>query len=165
MGSATAGFVLHFARRHEEAIDRARKTVEFDSTFFLGYIGLGHPLLLLERFDEAIDAYERARVLSDDNCLAMAWLAAANVLAGRRQRGTEVLAELLAMSQVRYISPACIAIPLFALGDGRRALEYLRAACEGRDPFALFWKAMPGFELISDDESFREAVEMVGIWG
>jgi tetratricopeptide (TPR) repeat protein len=160
----TAGS-LQFARRHDEAIVRARETVELEPAYLLAHVTLGHISMSTGKYHEAIDAYERARVLSDNGALSLAWLAAANAVAGRRDRAMDIVDELLTMSEQRYVCPVALATPLFALGDERRALGYVRRACEGRDPFALFFKVEPAFDPMRDSPGFQEAIEMVGIWG
>jgi tetratricopeptide (TPR) repeat protein len=157
--------VLVIARRFEEAIEQALKTERLDPTYFLAQIAAGHAKMSIGRYDGAIDSYERSRILSNNSPLSLAWVSAANAFAGRKERAAEIVNELLAMSEERYVCPVAIATPLFALGDGRKALEYVRRACEARDPFALHFKAFPAFDPMRDVPGFDEAIEMVGIWG
>src|SRR5207253_1470605 len=80
--SATVGFALLFARKYDQAIEQFREALELDPNHFLSYYRLGHIYSLKGLHREALEAAQKAVVLSGRSTETLAGLAQAFAAAG-----------------------------------------------------------------------------------
>ncbi len=150
-----AGWPFYFARDFESAIRRFRKALDLDEHFIPAHGWLGMALGQQRRYDEAIDAFARALEV-DRIPILMAMLAHTHAIAGHRDRAEELLADLVAQSQSRYISPYDIAVVHAGLGNTSEALKHLRDAVEDRSAWLVFVNVDPRLDSLRGEVGFGE---------
>ena len=152
-----AGWPFYFARDFESAIRRFRKALELDEHFIPAHGWLGMALGQQRRYPEALDAFGRALEVERIPILT-AMLAHTHAIAGNRDTAERLLADLVAESQNRYISPYDIAVVHAGLGDTAAALEQLHKAVEDRSAWLVFTNVDPRLDGLRREPGFAEIV-------
>lgn len=115
------------------------------------------------RFDEAREAFARAKQLSpNDGNLASA-VAYLEALAGRRQEAEKILAELVrfAIRGLPYNSQ--VAGVRAALGEKEAALGWLDLARSSREGAMVWLKIDPRFDSLRGEPRFQEILTQMGL--
>ncbi len=118
--------------RYPEALEVARRVVEFEPTFSRGYSVLGWAHVLMGNYDEGLAALERAVTLAPGSTLFRAQLGEAYALAGKAEQARDVLRTLHAMAKERNVSPYHFAYVHAGLGENDEAMDWLEKAYEER---------------------------------
>jgi TolB-like protein/Flp pilus assembly protein TadD len=118
------GWHLWRAGRVEEALGAAQRAREIDPQFpEVDYLA-GTVLTDLGRYEEAVAALNRLGGFSAENPKIRCALAIAYARMGDRAAAEEILDELLALSEERYVSPKFIGLTYLTLGEDDLALEW-----------------------------------------
>lgn len=89
------GWGLYFARRFEESIEQYRHLNEqTDGQYPLGFYGLSWVLRIIGKFDEAVEAVERALKFDENSTFVLTSYAQTLAAAGKRAKAEEILARL-----------------------------------------------------------------------
>jgi hypothetical protein len=88
-------------------------------------------------------------------------LAQAQGVAGDRLAITRIVQEL-AKSGHRYVSPYNVARAYAAIGDKRRAFEWLERAYQEHNPDLIELTRDPSFTSLRSDAKFRELEQRIG---
>jgi tetratricopeptide (TPR) repeat protein len=123
------------ARRVDEALDIARRSIDIDPTYFLGHNMLGEASWAAGLHDEAVAAFERAHALAPWFGVASGWLAAVHRLAGREERADAVLAAVGPTSKPLW---GRVVYHLLT-SELDAAADWYEQMVEERDPFALLY--------------------------
>jgi len=114
-------------------------------------------------FPEAIAEFQKAVDGSNRVQLAVASLAHAFALAGKRAEAEKLLAELKERSGSEYVSSYLIAEIYVALGEKEAAFKSLDQAYDERSIDLVLAKVDPRLDPLRDDPRFQELVKKVGI--
>jgi len=126
---ANSAVVALAADEPQEAIEFATQAIAINPEFWVGYVHLGSAQLALGNYDAALQAFSDAEKFSGDNSAGAA-SSRAYVLAklGRKDEARDVLAELIALSAERFVSPLHIAVIHAGLEEVDLAFEWLERA-------------------------------------
>jgi serine/threonine-protein kinase len=160
--TTSVGWAHYFARDFERAIEFGRKTLEMDPDFGVAYWNIGLAYEALSRYEEAIDAFQRA-ARSSRELTVLAHLGRSRALAGRSVEAQLVLDDLRERASRHYVASYYFAIVHLGLGERDRAFEYLERAYEERSGFLAFLGVEPMFDAVRDDERFADLTRRVGI--
>jgi tetratricopeptide (TPR) repeat protein len=134
--------IYYHARDYKALMEASRRALSSDANNWSGHYFLAVSLDGLGRQAEAIPEYEKAVGLSQGNTDALAGLAHAYALVGKRSGATMILVQLQERSSSNYVSPYMLATIHTALGDKNRAYALLEMAYQERSPdIAYFLKA------------------------
>jgi TolB-like protein/Tfp pilus assembly protein PilF len=98
-GHARLGHILDFAGRPGEGLPLIEKAMRLDPHYpFMYVFWLGHAFHSLQRYDEAVAAYQRTISRNPDFLYARLWLAAAYARLGRMEEAKAEAAEALRLS-------------------------------------------------------------------
>jgi TolB-like protein/Flp pilus assembly protein TadD len=155
--------ILYRARRYEESIAQCRVAQEFDpgDANTLWFFALA-----LEQKGEmrgAIEKLEQAVSLSPAPHYK-ALLGRARAIAGERAMAIEILNELKAASQRRYVSPFDLAVVSVGLGELDAAFQWFEEAYEQR-VFRLVELTLPMFDSLQFDPRWQDLVGRMGLPG
>jgi len=120
------------AGRYEEALRSVIRVIEVEPHLPLAHLTLGWVYLLTGKQDEGLASIEKGVSLAPDSSLYLAQLGQAYARVGRTAEAREILRQLEALQQVRYVSPYHMAYVHAGLGEDERALSWLEAAYEQR---------------------------------
>jgi eukaryotic-like serine/threonine-protein kinase len=158
-----AGWELYFARRHQEAIEQIRKTLEMDPTFARGHWFLGLAYEQEAMYREAIAEFQEAFDLSEGSPSMLGTLGHAYALSGNREKARQALAHLQELSKRRYVPPFDPAVIYAGLGDKERAFEWLEKAFEDRSWGMVRLKVDPRFDRLHADPRFASLLRRMGL--
>jgi tetratricopeptide (TPR) repeat protein len=83
----------------EPALAALRRTVEIDPDYVNAWAAMGYGLIDVERYDDACQAFERARAIAPDAATVQYGLGRAHLLAGRPDKAIEPLRQAVAISR------------------------------------------------------------------
>lgn len=149
--------VYYHQRDYPALVEAGQKAVtaypnSWQSHYFLavGYEGSGRPA-------QAIPEYRRAVELSEADTDALAGVAHASVLAGKRIDAEKILRDLQTQSKTQYVSPYMIAVIYAGLGNKNKAFEFLEKAYQEKSPdLAYFLKADLRLDPLRSDLRFQD---------
>jgi eukaryotic-like serine/threonine-protein kinase len=118
------------AGRHEEALQAALRSVEFEPEFGRGRSTLGWAYLKNGMAEQGMTELEHAVRLVPGNTLYLAQLGEAYGLSGRTEQAREVLRRLQELARERYVSPYHMAYVYTGLGEQEAAIDFLERAYE-----------------------------------
>jgi tetratricopeptide (TPR) repeat protein len=153
-----AALVSYHGRRYDQAVRECERTLERDSTSFLGLLAVSLSYAALGRYEEAISYAKRGVELSPGLKLLRALLATVYAMAGDRAAAQTILGELLEASKQGYVGPTMISWIYANLDDPDAAFESLRTACSTHDCTLAFGIRVPIYDRISADTRFNELV-------
>jgi tetratricopeptide (TPR) repeat protein len=141
-----------------EAESECRRALELDPDFWRAAVGLGRCYEMQGRYQEAIECFERATVLSDRVPTAIGALGRAYALACRRKEAQDLLTELDQLALERYVSPYARALIYLGLDD-ERVFECLERSYHDRTGWLMFLATDPRFDRLRSDGRFRSLLE------
>ena len=161
--NAAAARPYYNARRYEEALVQARKTLEIDSTFSRALFWLGLVEEQLHHPKEAVLALQRAVASAGPIPVYLAALGHGYAVAGRRGEALAIVEELRRRSGSQYVSPFDIATVYVGLNMHDAAFEALEAAYEDRAYGILFLRVDPRFDPIRSDPRYIGLLRRIGL--
>jgi TolB-like protein/DNA-binding winged helix-turn-helix (wHTH) protein/Tfp pilus assembly protein PilF len=141
--------------RAQDSRARLDKVLQIEPRFWPAHQALAGWHFSARRPDDALAALRTAQSLAPGSVQPLANIGTLLALNGQPGPAREVLAQLLAQSQQRYVPPAMVASVYCALGEREAALDWLNRAREVRDvnlPFitlcSLTLKDEPRFDAL-----------------
>jgi tetratricopeptide (TPR) repeat protein len=132
--NSVLGFAFDTVDKSDEAIAQLRKTIEIDPNFGNAYGLLGNVLEHRGRLKEAIAEYEKNVSLGEDP-IALAQLAAAYFLVGRKAEAQQLWDKLKSLSNRQYVPAYSMAVVQLAFGNKEEAIRLLEKSYEDHAPF------------------------------
>jgi tetratricopeptide (TPR) repeat protein len=130
----SVGNALLFMGDDERALKEYRKALELDNTSVPVRAGIARVYEWRGEHEKALAEYRLLVQHSQETPPAKAALGAALARAGRTSEATQILHELIAASQTRYVSPVDLAIIYVGLRDDTAALNWLDKAYDEKSP-------------------------------
>ena len=156
------GWMLYFARRHNEANEYFLKALELDPNFMRGHLILGQNYIQQGLFEKAIAEFETASRLSQGT-VSTIMTGYCHARAGRAEEANRILKSLLALSSTKYVPPGGLALLYDALGDRDKSFELLNKALDEHSGIFLFIKVDPLFDNLRSDPRYTELLRRVGL--
>ena len=156
--------VLYMVGQYDEAAEQCRKMQELDLGQVLGQVYCGDVDVQQGKLAAGIQELEKAVTLSEGNTpRAIAHLAYAYALAGRKNDAEGMLAKLNELSNKQHVHPDLVAGVYAGLGQKQEAFEWLEKAYQvhGRDLLEL--KYDPHFTNLRSDPRFIDLVRRIGL--
>ena len=120
--------------RLDDAIDEARKAVELDPAFWVGWLDLGILLAIRRQHDEAMGCAERAMAAAPWSPYSLGLMAATLANSGRTEEGEALRVTLRGDA---YGGPLALAVYSLARGDNETAADWAVKTVEQRFPGAI----------------------------
>jgi TolB-like protein/DNA-binding winged helix-turn-helix (wHTH) protein/tetratricopeptide (TPR) repeat protein len=144
------------------ALDHARQAVVLNKAFWIGYMELGQAYEQLGQYESALDALTTAARFSGDNSKSVSLRGYTLAKAGRAQEARDVLNELQAASQKRYVPPYAFALVHAGLGERDATFQWLERARTARDVHVIFLTVDPKWDSYRADPRFIELLARCG---
>ncbi|MGD9629419.1 MAG: tetratricopeptide repeat protein [Pyrinomonadaceae bacterium] len=112
---------------------------------------------------QALAGYDRL-LKRPDGQPALRWAGYAFAIAGDRARAFETAARLEEAMKEHITSPTHLAAVYGALGETKRAMDFVEQAYEMRDPFVLWLGKDPRFDSLRTECRFEAIVDKVGFF-
>jgi tetratricopeptide (TPR) repeat protein len=160
--AANAAWNCYLARRFDEAVRQGQQAVALNPELWFAHTMLGLAYEKAGRYQDAIDALNRARAL-DRSVTILEFLAGTYVAAGRKAEARKVLDELTTRASQEYVCPFEIATVHAALGDTRAALEQLEKGYEHRADCMPWLEADPKLDSLRQLPQFQDLRRRMGL--
>ena len=161
--TALAWRVYGSAGRFEDGIREARAVIEIEPNYGIAYRRLGLLYLLSGKREEGLAEIRRGMPPSQPGPLALADLGYAYAFLGQKDQALKILGDLELHAGSKYVDASRIALIYMGLGDGDRAIEWLRRGLEQRDMGMLVLRADPRFATMRTDPRFQAILRSVGL--
>ena len=155
-GNPFLQMAYHCARQFELMAANCRRTIELYPDFPVSHWALGWACLEMSDYESAIAEMRIALECSGRATLYRALLAEAHMLAGDRDVGERMLADLLEGSAQQYVSPYMVARLYLALDRKDEALRWLESGWQGHAAWMPFLKVDPRMDALRGDRRFSE---------
>ncbi len=157
-----AATMLHYAKRYDEAIAQAKRTLELDSTYDIGHAQLARTYLALSRCPETLAEFAKSplgRTRYEGSMFGYAYS-----VCGHREKALAALRDMEARkSKGEYVTAEATALVYLGLGERDRAFEWLNRAVDERDWSLYLLNVEPLFDRVRSDPRFAELVRRVGL--
>jgi TolB-like protein/DNA-binding winged helix-turn-helix (wHTH) protein/Flp pilus assembly protein TadD len=159
-----AAGVYYQLRDYEALVDASRGGVVSNPKEWIEHYDLGVGYEGIGKALEAVSEYQKAVELSEGNLDAMASLAHAFAVIGRKTEAKKILTDLEKRSQSEHVSPYYIATIYAGLGEKDKAFEFLERAFQERS-LELSWhiKADLRMDNLRSDARFEALLRTVGL--
>lgn len=135
------------------------EALRLDPQLRSGWLTLGALEISQRRYEEAIECFEKARVLDADASDNALNLGAAYLLAGRSEEAGELFLQYLARSPNRLEALLLVAKNYAVAGSPQRAVELLEEAVELDERSRIALRTDPSFESLLDVPRFQKLLE------
>jgi TolB-like protein/Tfp pilus assembly protein PilF len=161
--AAGVAWMHHLARDFDGEAEQARRSLELDPNFMIGFFRLGLGLAHRGRYPEATEALRSAVRLSGESPGLVAELGYVSARAGDATAAREAITALEKASPRRYISPYYLALVHLGLGEKEAAWRWLEKAYEERAWGLTFLKVEPALDPLRDDPRFAGLTRRIGL--
>jgi TolB-like protein/Flp pilus assembly protein TadD len=148
--------IYYNARRYDEAIGQARRTIEQYPTYWLAYIWLGSAYREKKMYKDALDQFSQASKLSGNHPAITALYGHALAVSGDTAGARTALAELQLLRQSRYVSALYFAAVYTGLGEKSTALDWLDRAYRERNDRLVYLNVDPMADPLRSEPRFRD---------
>jgi TolB-like protein/Tfp pilus assembly protein PilF len=150
------GVAEYYARRYPLALRDAKAASELDPNFFWSHALTGAIETEQNQLPDAVAELERAYQLggNDPDCIMR--LAVAYLRMGQRNRAMPLLAQLTRESEKNHRASYQLACLYAALGDHRRALQWMQRAYANREAGPVFFNVDPLMDKVRSDPQFAQ---------
>ncbi len=152
------GWLYYYGRQYETAIDHLDRALVMNPTSDETQIIRALIFMEMGRFPEAEVAVREALTTVGETTIGLATLGAVHARAGRMEEAREVLRQLHAMAEQRYVSSTNFATLYAALGDLDQAFAWLEKVYEERRGFLAYLKVDPRIDPLRQDLRFAALV-------
>ena len=160
--NAEEGQIFFFAKDYDNALDRLKKTIDLDPSFWLSHLFISRVYTEKGMHSEAVEEAKKAGELSR-NSQSHAYRAYALAKWGKLSEAREVLNELLKLSTETYVPPYNIAVAYNAVGETQKALDYLEKGFSDRDVRMVFLKVEPQWDSLRSEPRFVDLIKRMKI--
>ena len=161
--SMNLGWQLYQAGYYIEANAEIDRLIAFNDSFWGGHWAKGHLYRHRERYQDAIDEFQRAAALGGGHTLPVSALGYTLGIAGRIDEASQVASELEALSKNTYVSPFHIATVYAGLNDPDRMYEWLERSYDVRARSLAWLHVMREMQAYHDDDRFRNLLDRIGV--
>lgn len=154
-------FLLH-AGRPDEALARLNANLELDPNHWLTRFFITSAYIEKRMYPEAIAEARRARAIYESP-RSVSFLGYALARSGHQAEARAELAELLAISKEKYVSPYNVAMIYNGLDERDKVITWLERGIEVHDPRMIFLTVEPKWHNLKGDPRFDAIVRKVGL--
>jgi TolB-like protein/DNA-binding winged helix-turn-helix (wHTH) protein/tetratricopeptide (TPR) repeat protein len=159
--SANVALCLSVARRDDEAIEQALKTLEMDHGFAHGHWVLAACYAGKGMYREAIKECQESIDLGEDSQTNQIYLGAFYAKAGEHKKAREILKRLETSKE--YVAPGELAVLYAALGEREQAFASLEKAYAVHDLQLQYLGAERLFDSLRAEPRFNDLKRRVGL--
>ncbi|MEO7658267.1 MAG: hypothetical protein ABIV48_01525 [Pyrinomonadaceae bacterium] len=161
--SGALAWWYYLARRNEEAIAQALKTIEMGPNHFFAYWALGSAYAMETSYTEAIAILQEGIKISGFGPHIKGELGRVFALAGLVEEAREVLAALQEQLKTEYISAVNIAKIYAGLGENELFFEWLERAYLERSVRLPWFMIDPYLDDYRSDPRFQQILSSMGL--
>jgi TolB-like protein len=157
IANAVANVLFH-ARRFDESIVQAKRSLEIDPTSVGAHVILRWNYELKGMSEDALAIYEKERSFAGDTPTSRAKYAHVLAAIGRKEDARKTLNELIKNRQSGYVTPYEIAVIHSLLGEPDKGLQWLKKSREEHAVGFSFVRVDPHLDNLRGDPRFAELI-------
>jgi TolB-like protein/Tfp pilus assembly protein PilF/tRNA A-37 threonylcarbamoyl transferase component Bud32 len=163
--ASSAGGILRYARRYDEAIAQYNQVVARHPDFLSANVGLARTLNAAGHHDEAIARYRNLTARGVNEPFFVLEIAQADAAAGRADAARKAAADLQQRSQKAgmFVPPESYAYVYGRLGELDRAFEWLNEAFRARSSTVLWLAVDARVDPLRGDPRFERYLKELGL--
>jgi TolB-like protein/Flp pilus assembly protein TadD len=161
--TGSVGASLLLSGRTAASIEQSLKSLELDSTYWLGHLNLGIGYQVSGDIANAIRSFEKARAYGGIAAKGRGALAGALALAGRTREARKIVDSLAAEATASNVHAPMVAPALLALGDKEAAIAWLEKSYRARHPDLPRGLIDPRLASLRNDPRFIDLRRRVGV--
>jgi len=127
------GYVYMLRREYAQSVAAYQELIDLDGGFYKAYSSMGRVLSLMKRYDAALEALEKARLLGGNVPSILSAIAHTLGLAGRKKEARARLDELRTLADEQWVPQLCFAVAHLGLAEHQESLTWLEAATDKRE--------------------------------
>ena len=154
--------LFYVARRHEQAIEQIKETLEIDANFHMARGILGMVYAQQGDFRRAVAELQEACRL-DNTPVLLRFLGHTYAVSGQRSAAQKVLKKLRELSEQSYVPSYGIAVIYAGLGEKDQAFQWLEKAYEDRSEGLGLLKVSPELDNLRSDSRFADLMRRIGL--
>jgi serine/threonine-protein kinase len=160
--NAMATSLLIFTRHYQEAVELARRGLEFEpnNAFALAFQAVAYAHL--DRMAEGVANVQRAERL-DPSPTILSLAAIVYAMADRKPDAIRVIRRVEGLAQERYFCPYEVGAAYVSLGDGNAAYAWFRKGVDGRADCMAWLGVEPWIESFRSDPRYVSLLKEVGL--
>jgi serine/threonine-protein kinase len=152
---------LVMARRFDEAIEHAEKSIALEPSFSSMYWSLALAQAGKGQFAGAVTTLEAGHRYAEGDATLEGFLGWAHGRAGNRDRALQIVRQLEARRAASYVNATCIALVHQGMGDLDEAMRWYAQAYEDRATDCCSYALAPHFDAMRGDPRFQELVRLI----
>jgi len=153
--ATSAGSILRYARRNDEAIEELRKAIDLEPSFKFTHVELAQVYELKGMFQEAASEWSTVNVINGNPKPELHYAAVRD--AAGYQRSMQLWVKFLRDESKRgYVSPMSMAGGYARLGKAEQVLAWLEEAYRQRNPGLSALKVEPEFDFLRSNPRFQD---------
>jgi TolB-like protein len=156
MVNAGLGWVYLCARRCDQMVDQAKKTLELDPNFLPALYILGAASMLKGVHEPGIAAFQKGVDLSSGASIHVAGLGWAYAHAGKRDDARIILERLSKLSEHRYVMASQVALIYAAMQEKDEAFRWLETAYRERSAWMVYLNVDPRLDNLRSEPRFQD---------
>jgi TolB-like protein/Tfp pilus assembly protein PilF len=161
----TLGDFYYHMRDYENAEAKLLHTLEMNPGFTFTHAYLGLVYLQKGNCERAlIELQNEIKLAIGTEDLALAWMGYAYGVCGNRQKGLEIINELLERSRTRHLPPTYFTWIYFALEDYDKGYMWLDRALSEQDHWLTEIRNSHFYDNIRTDKRYNEILESMGFF-
>jgi tetratricopeptide (TPR) repeat protein len=163
--ASSAGGILRYARRYDEAIAQYNQVLARHPDFLSASVGLARTLNAAGRHDDAIARYRTLTARGVNEPFFLLEIAQADAAAGRSEAARKAVDSLRQRSEAGglFVPPESYAYVYARLGDFERAFEWLDEAFRTRSSTVLWLPVDPRVDPLRRDPRFARYIKQLGL--
>jgi serine/threonine-protein kinase len=156
------GIVFHWSGQPERAIERLRKVLEMNPTYYIAYP------FLIEAYEQKGDLVSALAEIEKvphevNDAMTLSAFAHAYAKSGNRQKALEILKQLEQRSIQAYVPAFNIAQIHVGLGDNEQAFAWLDKACDEHSLWLSWLRVDRKFDPLRSDSRFQDVLRRIGL--
>lgn len=153
------GSLHYFARKNQALKKLMQESIAADPSVPWPYDWLGMAHCELKEFDQSIEIYRQAFLLSDGLAEVGGGLGHALGLAGEKEAAKAMADFYKVAAKTRYIPQVQRAFIHIGLGEHEEALTLLQEAYDSKSWFIIFLQIEPWYDPIESDDRFQKLID------
>jgi serine/threonine-protein kinase len=157
------GLAIYFGGEPAAGEKEIRRAIEMEPSAALPHLWVSLPLLVQQRYDEALAELRTAREIEPSMPEAIAFSGYASALAGRAADAEAARRDLDALAKERYVGGFPFAILTLGQKKSAESLSWLEKSLADGELRLSYLGVERGFDPLRDEPRFKEVVRRLGI--
>jgi DNA-binding winged helix-turn-helix (wHTH) protein/TolB-like protein len=155
------GFHYYYTAQYAEAVKQLKAVLNMKADFALAHLWLGRTYQQLGRYDDALSEFRQAQVAFGDWPVLVAARGSVQAMAGRTHDAREAAAELLSLSESRFVTSYGVALIYSGLNEKEAAFHWLERAFAERSHWLVWLPLDPRWANLRADPRFSVLVRQM----